>query len=82
MSASINNLLYEIVCLSGFAKTCEYCICSQNKTHQAMESPSHPHRCSLDYNCGRIYVSIERIAVIKKREKTNCDASRFERNCF
>ena len=42
----------------------------KNKRHQAVESPSHVHRSSVDYNCGRIYVSIERIAAIKKPEKT------------
>ena len=34
-----------------------------------MESPSPVHRCSVDENWGKIYVSIERIAAKKKAEK-------------
>ena len=38
----------------------------QNKKHQAVESPFHVHRSSVDQNCGRI--SIERTAAIKKKK--------------
>ena len=40
-----------------------------NKKHQAVEPLSYVHLCSVDWNDGRIYVSIERIAA-KKRENT------------
>ena len=29
-----------------------------NKRHQALESPSHVHRSSVNKNCGRMYVSV------------------------
>ena len=76
--------LYLTVFCHEYWRTVGLVCFHQNKKHQAVESPSHVHRCRpVDSNCGIIYVSVERMAVIRNgRRQAECDASQFERECF
>ena len=63
-------------------------VCLYNKRHQAVESPSHVHRFSVNSNCSGIYVSMGWIALEEKPGKIGkqwcdrCDAQVTERECF
>ena len=42
-----------------------------NKSHQAVESPSHVHRSSANYNCGGMHVSTDGLNSSEKETGTD-----------